>query len=155
MKKKLRFDVYLSLGMHGRLGRDVIEQIEEAKKLCKMYDVTYYAPTDDEVVNPNAIIDSKPNMRRMRWFVAKDDGYIDVCRGILVLTGDRSSSGTLWEAGRMYYRHRRPVFLVAPRMYHRQLANFSTVKAAKVFNDMEQAIRWISRHDIGKFKGGE
>jgi nucleoside 2-deoxyribosyltransferase len=153
--KRLKFDCYLSLGMHSRLGREVIEQTEEAKKFCKIYGVTYYSPCDDEIIKPNAIIDAKPSMRRMRWFVDKDDAKIDVCRCVLILTGDKSSSGTLWEAGRMYYKHHRPVFLVAPRMYHKQLANFSTVKAARIFNDMESAIRWISKHDLKKIKGGQ
>jgi nucleoside 2-deoxyribosyltransferase len=146
MKRKLRFDTYLSLGMHGRLGREVIEQVEEAKKFCKMYNVTYYSPCDDEIIKPNVIIDSKPNMRRMRWFVDKDDRYIDICRSILILTGDKNSSGTIWEAGRMYYKNNRPVFLVAPKMYHRLLANFSTVKASKIFRDAESAVKWLSKN---------
>ena len=140
-----KFDLYLSLGMHGRLGRDVIEQMEEAKKFCKMYNVTYYSPCDDEIIDPRHIIDAKPNRRRMRWFVQKDDANVDLCRNLLILTGDKSSSGTLWEAGRMHYFQRRHVLLVAPKMYHKQLANFSTIKARKIFADVESAIKWYSR----------
>jgi nucleoside 2-deoxyribosyltransferase len=144
--RKLQFDLYLSLGMHGRLGRDVIEQVEEAKKYCKMYDVSYYSPCDDEIIKPNEIIDARPNLRRMRWFVEKDDGHVDVCRALLILTGDKSSSGTLWEAARMYYKNHRPVFLVAPKMYHHLLANFSTIKAHKIFSNTESAIKWLAKN---------
>jgi len=142
----LKYDLYLSLGMHGRLGRDVIEQMEEAKKFCKMYNVSYYSPCDDEIIDPDKIIDAKPNMRRMRGFVRKDDQNIDLSRNLLLLTGDKSSSGTLWEAGRMRYLHRRHILLVAPKMYRKQLANFSTIKALKIFDDVETAIRWVAKN---------
>lgn len=132
--------------MHGRLGRDVIEQAEEAKKFCRMYGVTCYSPCDDEVIHPARIIDTVPNRRRMRHFVQKDDAKIDVCLALLLLTADKSSSGTLWEAGRMRYLHRRHVLMVAPKMACRQLANFSTVKATRIFRDAESAIRWVSRN---------
>jgi nucleoside 2-deoxyribosyltransferase len=144
--KKFRYDLYLSLGMHGRLGRDVIVQTEEAKKFCKLYNVSYYSPCDDEAVDPRKIIDAKPNLRRMRWFVDKDDAHVDVCRNLLLLTGDKSSSGTLWEAGRMHYLNRRWVLLIAPKMYHKQLANFSTVKALKLFADVESAVKWYAKN---------
>lgn len=144
--RKVKFDLYLSFSMHGRLGRDVIEQADEAKKLCKIYGVTYYCPCDDEIIDPNKIIDTVPNMRRMQWFVTKDDTKIDVCRNLLLLTGDKSSSGTLWESGRMRYLNRRHIMLVAPKMYRKQLANFSTVKAKKIFDDVESAIRWYAKN---------
>jgi nucleoside 2-deoxyribosyltransferase len=142
----LKFDIYLSLGMHGRLGREVIEQTEEIKKLCKIYGVTFYSPCDDEVISPNKIIDIKPNIRRMKWFVRKDDDHVDKCRALLLLTGDKASSGTLWECGRMHYRNKRPIVVIAPRMYHGLLANFTTVKATKICETPEQAIRWIKRN---------
>lgn len=144
--KKLKFDLYLSLSMHGRLGRDVINQSEEAKKFCKMYGVTFYSPCDDEIIDPRKVIDTVPNRRRMRHFVQKDDSHIDVCRALLLLTGDKSSSGTLWESGRMHYMHRRHVILVAPKMYHGQLANFSTIKARKILPDIESAVKWYSKN---------
>jgi nucleoside 2-deoxyribosyltransferase len=142
--------------MHGRLGRDVIEQVEEAKKFCKMYGASYYSPCDDEKIEPNKIIDDRPNLRRMRWFVEKDDSHVDRCWTLLILTGDKNSSGTLWEAGRMYYHNRRPVFLVAPKMYHGLLANFSTVKAARIFTDSESAIKWLAKNKrkVRRMKGG-
>jgi hypothetical protein len=146
MKRKLRYDLYLSLSMAGRLGQDVILQMEEAKKFCKLYGVTYYSPCDDEVIDPRKVIDAKPNRRLMRHFVRKDDTNIDLCRNLLLLTGDKSSSGTLWEAGRMHYLNRRWVLLVAPKMYHGQLANFSTIKARKLFTDIEQAVKWYSKN---------
>lgn len=144
--KKLKFDLYLSYGMHGRLGRDVIDQAEEAKKFCKIYGLTYYAPSDDEIIDPRKVVDTKPDRKRMRQFVTKDDSYIDICRNLLILTGDKNSSGTLWEAGRMHYFNRRSIFLVAPQMYHKQLANFSTIKARKIFVDIESAIKWYANN---------
>ena len=146
MSKKPKFDLYLSLGMHGRLGRDVIAQVEEAKKFCKMYNVTYYSPCDDEIIDPDKIIDARPNRRRMRHYVRKDDAHVDVCRGLLLLTGDKSSSGTLWESGRMRYLNRRHVLLVAPKMWRNQLANFSTIKALRIFGDVENAVKWAAKH---------
>jgi nucleoside 2-deoxyribosyltransferase len=145
-KRKLLFDLYLSLGMHGRLGRDVIEQMEEAKKFCKMYNVSYYSPCDDEIIDPDKIIDAKPNRRRMRHFVRKDDAHVDLSRNLLILTGDKNSSGTLWEAGRMHYFNRRRILLVAPKMYRKQLANFSTIKALKIFSDIEAAVKWVGKN---------
>lgn len=146
MNKKLKFDLYLSLSMHGRLGRDVIEQAEEAKKFCKMYNVTYYSPCDDEIINPRKVIDTVPNRRRMRHFVTKDDAHIDMCRSLLLLTADKSSSGTLWEAGRMRYLNRRHILLVAPKMYHSQMTNFSTIKASNIFADIESAVKWYAKN---------
>jgi len=144
--KNLKYDLYLSLGMHGRLGRDVIEQMEEAKKFCKMYNVSYYSPCDDEIINPDRIIDAKPNRRRMRGFVRKDDRNVDLSCTLLLLTGDKNSSGTLWEAGRMRYLNRRHVLLVAPKMYRNQLVNFSTIKALKIFDDIEPAVKWVAKN---------
>lgn len=144
--RNLRYDLYLSLGMHGRLGRDVIEQMEEAKKFCKMYKVSFYSPCDDEIIDPDKVIDAKPNRRRMSHFVRKDDFNVDLSRNLLLLTGDKSSSGTLWEAGRMRYLNRRHILLVAPKMYRNQLANFSTIKALKIFGDVESAIKWVAKN---------
>jgi hypothetical protein len=131
--------------MHGRLGKEVLEERNRAKLACKLQGVTYYDPAEDENIAPNKIIDLKPNLRRMKWFVSKDDYHVDRCKTLLVLTGDKSSSGTGWEMGRMFYHCRRPIFIVAPKMYHHLLTNFTTIKAAKIFEDVETAVKWVKR----------
>lgn len=142
---KLKYDVYLAGQMHGRLGKDVLAERLAAKNLCKRLELTYYDPAEDEIVPPDEIIDTVPNRNLMRWYVQKDDRHIDQCRTLVILTGDKSSSGTLWEAGRMFYKNRRPIVAVAPLMYDGLLANFTTIKADKLCRTQEQALRWIKR----------
>lgn len=145
MKKNLRFDAYLAGAMHGRLGKDVLQERQNAKLLCKQLGVTYYDPAEDENIKPHAIIDAKPNMRLMRHFVKKDFKNLDRCKSVLVLTGDKSSSGTAWEIARMHFKWRRPVVLIAPRMYDGELVNFSTVLATKICGTPKQAIRYLRK----------
>jgi hypothetical protein len=143
--KKLRFDCYLAGAMHKRLGRDVLAERENAKTICKQLGLKYYDPAEDELIKPHAIIDAKPNIRLMKWFVKKDFKHLDQCRSIVVLTGDNASSGSLWEAARMYFKWKRPIVLVAPRMYDRQLTNFSTVLATKICATQLQALKFLKR----------
>lgn len=141
----IRYDVYLAGQMHGRLGKDVLAERLAAKIVCKRLGLTYYDPAEDEVVPPNEIIDTVPNRRLMRWYVDKDDKHIDQCRSLIILTGDKSSSGTLWEAGRMYYKNHRPIVAVAPLMCDGLLANFTTIKASKLCRTHTQAFLWLRR----------
>lgn len=142
---RLAYDVYLSLAMHGRLGSDVLTQGENAIAICKKLGLTYYAPWSDENIRPNVIIDKKPNLKLMADYVRKDDKHVDQCRVLLILTGDIASSGTLWEASRMVYKNRRPIVAVAPCMCDGLLANFTTIKAAKLARSQKQALLWIKR----------
>lgn len=144
---KLKWDVYLAGSMHGRLGKEVLSERAKAKLACDSAGVTYYDPAADEKVSPNKIIDLKPNIRRMRHYVKKDDFNLDRCRSVLVLTGDISSSGTIWEMGRMFYYNRRNLFVISPRMFNRELTNFTTVKATKIFETVDEAVRYIKRQD--------
>ena len=143
--KKPVFDVYLAGAMHGRLGRDVLTERENARNICKDLGLKAYDPSEDENVRPHIVIDSKPDIRRMKWFVKKDFKNLDKCKAIVVLTGDRASAGTAWEMARMYFRHRRPIVLVAPRMYDRTLVNFSTILATKICATQLSALRWLKR----------
>lgn len=142
---KLTYDCYLAGAMNGRVGRDVLAERESAKNICRQLGVSYYDPAEDENVKPHAIIDTKPSIRRAKWYVEKDFKHLDMCKTIVVLTGDHSSSGTLWEMARMYFKHRRPIILIAPRMYDRQLVNFTTILATKVCATQLQALRWLKR----------
>lgn len=142
----LRYDVYLAGAMHMRLGKDVLSERANAKAICKSLRLTYYDPAEDEVIRPNEVIDSKPNLRVMKWYVKKDDRHIDQCRVLLILTGDSASSGTLWEAGRMFYKNHRPIVAVAPRMCDKLLANFTTIKATKLRRSQKQALVWIQSY---------
>ena len=142
---KLVFDCYLAGGMHGRLGRDVLNERENARNECKALGLKPYDPSEDELVKPNQIIDAKPNLKRMRWFVQKDFRNLDKCRSIVVLTGDKSSAGTAWEMARMYFKHKRPIILVAPRMSDRMLVNFSTILATKICATQHQAFKYLAR----------
>ena len=142
---KLRYDVYLAGAMHKRLGRDVLAERENAKAICKQIGLKYYDPAEDELIKPHLVIDAKPDIRRMKWYVDKDFKHLDQCRSIVVLTGDSSSSGTAWEMARMYFRHKRPIVLVAPRMYDKQLTNFTTVLATKICATQMAAFRYLDR----------
>jgi nucleoside 2-deoxyribosyltransferase len=145
MKKKLVYDTYLAGGMHGRLGRDVLTERENARNICKSLGLKPYDPSEDEMIKAHAIIDSKPNLKRMRWFVKKDFRNLDRCKAIVVLTGDKSSAGTAWEMARMYFKWKRPIVLVAPRMFDRTLVNFSTILATKICATQLSALRWLKR----------
>lgn len=131
--------------MHGRLGKEVLAERSKAKLACKLQGVTYYDPAEDESISPSKIIDLKPNLRKMKWFVSKDDFHIDRCRMLLVLTGDTASAGTLWEAGRMHYKCHRPIVIVAPKMAAKQLVNFTTIKATKICETVDEAVKFIKK----------
>lgn len=142
---KLKYDLYLAGAMHGRLGKDVLVERENAKVICKELGLKFYDPADSENVPPHKIMDLKPTIRTMKQYVKKDFNNLDRCKAIVVLTGDRSSAGSGWEMARMYFKHKRPIVLVAPRMYDRQLVNFTTVLATKVCATQLQALRWLKR----------
>lgn len=141
----LVYDCYLAGAMHKRLGRDVLAEREKAKSICKQLGITYYDPSEDELINPHLVIDAKPNIKLMKHYVKKDFRNLDKCRSIVVLTGDTASSGSMWEAARMYFKWHRPLVLVAPRMYDRQLTNFSTVLATKICATQLSAFRYLKR----------
>ena len=142
---KLTYDVYLAGAMHKRLGRDVLTERENAKTICKQLGLRYYDPAEDELIKPHLVIDAKPNIKRMKWYVQKDFKNLDRCKAIVVLTGDSSSSGTAWEMARMYFKHRRPIILVAPRMFDHQLTNFTTILATKICATQLAAFRHLKR----------
>jgi len=143
MKKKLKFDTYLAGGMHGRLGRDVLNEREQARAICKELGLKPYDPALDEVIPTDKVIDAKPDLRRMRWFVDKDFKNLDKCKSITVLTGDKSSSGTAWEMARMFFKWKRPIILIAPKMYDKRLCNFTTILATKICATQLQALKWV------------
>lgn len=132
--------------MHKRLGRDVLTERENAKAICKQLKLSYYDPAEDENIKPHLVIDVKPSVRTMKRYVAKDDRAVDQSRMLLVLTGDTSSSGTLWEAGRAYYKNHTPIVIVAPRMYDGLLTNFTTLKATKICATQKSALLWIKHY---------
>lgn len=142
---KLKYDVYLAGSMNGRLGRDVLDERHQAKQICKKLGLTYYDPAGDEVINPNAIIDTAMTRAKMAFFVRKDFRNLDRCRILVHLTGDKSSSGSAWEMGRTYYKLRRPIVLVAPRMYDKRNTNFTTILATKICPTQLTALRWAKR----------
>jgi hypothetical protein len=145
-----KFDVYLAGAMHGRKVKDVIEERKHAKWVCDLFEVTYYDPAADEgldQMDPDDIIDLKPDLHTMRGYVDKDDSFVDQCQFLLVLTGDKSSSGTGWEMGRMFYQNHRSIYIVAPKMAQGLLTNFTTVKATKMFLGVEKAVDQI-REDL-------
>jgi nucleoside 2-deoxyribosyltransferase len=141
----LKYDCYLAGAMHKRPGRDVLTERENAKTICKQLGLKYYDPAEDELIKPHLVIDAKPNIKRMKWYVSKDFKHLDSCRSIVVLTGDSSSSGTAWEMARMYFKHKRPIILIAPRMVDRQLTNFTTVLATKICATQKQAFIYLKR----------
>lgn len=144
--KKFKYDCYLAGAMHGRLGRDVLNERESARAICKDLGIKCYDPAADEVVPTDKIIDAKPNLRRMRWFVKKDFKNLDKCKAIVVLTGDKSSSGTAWETARMYFKWKRPIVLVAPKMFDRRLVNFTTILSTKICATQLQALKWVKKN---------
>ncbi len=146
--KTIKYDCYLAGAMHKRLGRDVLAERENAKTICKQLGLKYYDPAEDELIKPHLVIDAKPNLKRMKWYIKKDFKNLDACKSVVVLTGDSSSSGTAWEMARMHFKHRRPIILVAPRMYDRQLTNFTTILATKICATQLQALRYLKRRII-------
>lgn len=145
MSTKYKYDLYLAGAMHGRLGKDVLNERANAKALCKKLGLTYYDPAEDEMIRPNIVIDKKPNLKRMKHYVRKDDFNLDHCHYLVVLTGDISSSGTAWEMGRMFYRNKRPIIIIAPRMYDKEFVNFTTIKVSKISATQKQALQWVKR----------
>lgn len=142
---KLKYDAYLAGAMHGRLGRDVLTERENARNICAQLGLKPYDPSEDEFVKAHQIIDIKPTLKRMKRFVKKDVKNLDRCKAIVVLTGDKSSAGTAWEMARMHYKHKRPIVLIAPRMHDKMLVNFTTILATKICATQLQAFRWLKR----------
>ncbi len=148
MKPKLR-DVYLAGAMHSRPVGEVVAEREKARSLCDLYDVTYYDPSLDEGLEgkePGSLIDSKPNIELMQHYVWKDETNLENCRAVLVLTGDKSSSGVAWEMAKAYYELNIPIFLVAPLMSRGELTNFTTIKADFICGSQEEAISLLANY---------
>lgn len=142
-----RYDVYLALGMHGRTVGEVLLQTSLAKSFCTQYGLSYYSPADDEGLEGlplSHIIDLKPNMATMCGYVEKDEKHLSQCRSLLVLTGDKCSSGTMWEQALAFYKLKIPIILVAPKMAQGKLVNFTTVKADFITHTQEEAIQLIA-----------
>jgi hypothetical protein len=144
---KLKYDVYIAGSMHGRKVQDVLLERTLAKNFCKLYGLTYYCPASDEGLDKKQrddIIDLVPNLNTMESYVKKDDDNLDKCRVLLVLTGDKSSSGTAWEMARMHYKNKRQIVLVANKMWYGKLVNFTTIKANYIRPTIESAIKSIA-----------
>lgn len=141
-----RYDVYLAGAMHGRPVGEVLAERSRAKFFCDYYGVTYYDPAEDEGLQflpLSHIIDVKPDMERMEHYVKKDELNLSRCRALLVLTGDRASSGTLWEMGMAFWHLKIPIVAVAPKMSRGKLVNFTTVKADFIFATQEAAVEVV------------
>lgn len=133
--------------MHSRPVGEVVAEREKAKALCDLYEVTYYDPAEDEGLErlqPGQLIDSKPNLELMQHYVWKDESHLEQCQAILVLTGDRSSSGCAWEMAKAYYELNIPIFLVASKMATGQLVNFTTIKADFICETQEEAVEMLA-----------
>lgn len=135
--------------MHSRPVGEVVAEREKARKLCDFYDLTYYDPSRDEGLDEldgASLIDAKPNLELMQHYVYKDESNLENCKAILVLTGDKSSSGTAWEMAKAYYDLRIPIFIVAPKMSRGELVNFTTIKADFVCGSQEEAISLLANY---------
>ena len=148
MKPK-KWDVYLAGARHSRPVGEVVAERERARMFCDMYDVSYYDPSLDEGLehlSHDTIIDAKPDLALMQHYVHKDESHLEECKALLVLTGDRSSSGTAWEMAKAYYDLNIPIFLVAPKMSRMELVNFTTIKADFICATQEEAISLLANY---------
>lgn len=137
-----RFDVYIAGAMHGRKVRDVLIERARAKDALWHLGISYYDPADDEGLHkrgPESIIDLRPSYTTMTHFVEKDEKHLSQCKNLLVLTGDKSSSGTGWEMAMAHYALKIPIVIVAPKMAAGRLMNFTTVKANVICKTVEDA----------------
>jgi len=135
--------------MHTRPVGEVVAEREKARDYCDLYEVTYYDPSLDEGLErlaPEALIDAKPNIELMQHYIRKDEENLEKCRAILVLTGDRSSSGVGWELAKAYYDLNIPIFLVAPKMAKGELVNFTTIKADFICETQEEAVSLLANY---------
>lgn len=142
-----RYDIYLAGAMHSRSVGEVLAERLSARRLCDMYDLSVYDPASDEGLDQlshGALIDAAPDLDKMHSYVLKDEKHLGKCRALLVLTGDRSSSGTAWEMALAHYELNIPIFLVAPRMARKELVNFTTIKADFICGTQAEAIELLA-----------
>lgn len=143
------YGCYIAGAMHSRPVGEVVAEREKAKALCDLYEVSYYDPAEDEGLErfgPGELIDAKPNIELMQHYVWKDESHLEQCQAILVLTGDKASSGTLWECAKAYYELNIPIFLVAPKMAKGELVNFTTIKADFICETQEEAVSLLANY---------
>ena len=144
---KRKFDIYLAGAMHGRTVGEVLAERSRAKLFCEFYGLSYYDPAEDEGLQNlplDHIIDMKPDLHRMAGYVTKDELNLSKCRSILVLTGDRSSSGTGWEMGMSFWKLKIPISIVAPNMVRGKLVNFTTIKVDYISLTTEGAVACLA-----------
>lgn len=146
---RIKWDCYIAGSMHFRPVGEVRAERARARQFCDLYDITYYDPSLDEGLEhlpQGHIIDGKPDLERMRHYVHKDELNLGKCRALLVLTGDRASSGTLWEMGMAFWELKIPIFIVAPKMAKLELVNFTTIKADFICATQEEAVSLLANY---------
>lgn len=144
--------VYLSGKMGGLIVRDVLAMRAKAVELCKKLGLSWYDPAASEgleALDPDGKIDLSIDYNTMVEYVRKDDGNLDSCTVVLVLTGDTCSDGTWWEMARAYYMLSIPIVLVAPKRATGELMGFSNVKTPYIFETLEGALVFI-RYGMNK-----
>lgn len=134
--------IYLAGKMGGRMGRDVLLERDLAKTACRRYGVDFIDPADGENVDPDKVVDLAMDERTMRGFVSKDEYAIRHCDALLILTGDTPSEGTGLEYG-LALSLNMPVVLVAPKRLRGELMGFWNIKASAIFDNVEDAVRFI------------
>lgn len=138
--------VYLAGAMGGRMGWDVLKERKEAVDLCRSFDLNPYDPAAGENVDPTRLVDLKLDYLTMKAYVAKDEYAVRNSDVLLVLTGDRTSSGTMWEMGLAHFECGIPVVIVSPKRVAGELMDFTNVKADAVFATTAEAVEWIAEN---------
>lgn len=138
--------VYLSGKMGGLTSGEVQEMRAQAKFHCNRLGLGYYDPAEHEALPKDLTrtIDMGVTEGQMRTYVESDEGALDHCTSILVMTGDAPSDGTWWEMARAYYRLHIPIVMVAPRRLRGSLMGFSNIKLSpRIFETIEGALVYL------------
>jgi hypothetical protein len=138
-----KWDVYIAGSMTNRPVREVLMERAEAKALLACFDLTYYDPAADELLelmDPEAIISNAFDKYRMARFVSKDLNAVSQCRAILNITGDLPSEGSDWEMAFAVYHRQIPVHLVAPLRVSGEKMSFTNILVDGLHNSLAEAI---------------
>jgi nucleoside 2-deoxyribosyltransferase len=137
--------IYLSGSLVGRTVKEVKKERLFATKLFDKAGVEVIDPAlfekQDHAKKFNTII----NLDFMRKLVGIEKFAIDHCDALVILTGDKITSGTWLEFGYAKYHCKIPVILISKKHYRKQFVSWSNVEADVVVETVPQAVKALKK----------
>lgn len=132
--------IYLAGELSERKFEDIVRERHLIKKLIRENGLI---PVDPVRCRDHNEL-SKLNIFTIKNIIARDEHDLSNSNAILVLTGDKPTSGTWFEFAYAHYVLKIPIVVVAPKMLEdNNFGNWTFYKATKVVPNVIEAITWL------------